>query len=102
MPNGDQAQPHNGSSRRNTDKYLSYLSELGAMAILAMVLYGVWDIMKVEGKLAIAAIIENTSAVESLKDVNDKILDHLKKLEVKGNVYRNPGLYGPPYSRDSD
>ncbi len=96
MSNGDP--PPTAESRRNTDKYLSYLRELGAMAILAMVLYGVWDIMKVEGKLAIAAIIENTSAVESLKDVNDKILDHLKKLEVKGNVYRsNLGAYGPPY-----
>ena len=97
MPNGEHPQQAT-ESRRNTDKYLSYLRELGAMAILAMVLYGVWDIMKVEGKLAIAAIIENTSAVESLKDVNDKILDHLKKLEVKGNVYRsNLGAYGPPY-----
>ena len=102
MPNGNEQHPPNGTSRRNTDKYLSYLRELGAMAILAMVLYGVWDIMKVEGKLAIAAIIENTSAVESLKDVNDKILDHLKKLEVKGDVYRNPNIYGPPYSRDSE
>lgn len=96
MPNGDQQQQPNGT-RRNTDKYLSYLRELGAMAILAMVLYGVWDIMKVEGKLAIAAIIENTSAIESLKDVNDKILDHLKKMEAQSNVYRNQNLYGPPY-----
>lgn len=87
-------------TRRNTDKYLSYLRELGAMAILAMVLYGMWDVIKMEGKLAIAAVIENTSAIESLKEVNDKILDHLKKMEVKGNVYRNPGAYGPPYYRD--
>jgi len=67
------------------------------MAILAMVLYGMWDVIKMEGKLAIAAVIENTGAIESLKETNDKILDHLKKMEVKGNVYRNPGLYGPPY-----
>lgn len=92
----DQVQ-NNGSTRRNTDKYLSYLRELGAMAILAMVLYGVWDIFKEEGKLAIAAIIENTSAIESLKDVNDKILDHLKRLEVSRDAYRNPNMYGPPY-----
>ncbi len=98
MANGNEQQ-QTLDTRRNTDKYLSYLRELGAMAILAMVLYGVWDIMKVEGKLAIAAIIENTSAIESLKEVNDKILDNLKKQEVTRNVYRsNLGAYGPPYS----
>lgn len=99
MANGDRQTDSSGSdSRKNTDKYLSYLRELGAMAILALVLYGVWDIFKEEGKLGIAAIIENTAAIESLKDMNDKILDHLKKLEVKGNVYRsNIGAYGPPY-----
>jgi hypothetical protein len=104
MSNGQTTPPNQpNGTRRNTDKYLSYLRELGAMAILAMVLYGVWDIFKAEGKLAIAAIIENTSAIESLKDVNDDILDHLKKLEVKGNVYRsNLGAYGPHYyGRDS-
>lgn len=91
------------AERRNTDKYLSYLRELGAMAILAMVLYGVWDIFKEEGKLAIAAIIENTTAIESLKDTNDNILDHLKKQEVTRNVYRsNLGSYGPPYPRSRD
>lgn len=97
MTNGNEGRQPDGGSRRNTDKYLSYLRELGAMAILAMVLYGVWDIFKEEGKLGIAAIIENTAAMESLRDTNDKILDHLKRLEVKGNVYRNPGAYGPPY-----
>lgn len=95
MANGDQQ--NKTESRRNTDKYLSYLRELGAMAILAMVLYGMWDVIKMEGKLAIAAVIENTSAIESLRDVNEKILDQLKKQEVRGNVYRNPGAYGPPY-----
>lgn len=102
MSNGDQTQQQKTDTRRNTDKYLSYLRELGAMAILAMVLYGMWDVIKMEGKLAIAAVIENTSAIESLKEVNDKILDHLKKMEVKGNVYRNPGVYGPPYPRDPE
>jgi len=97
MPNGNEQQQHPNGTRRNTDKYLSYLRELGAMAILAMVLYGVWDITKIEGKLAIAAIIENTAAITSLKDVNDKILDYLKKQEATHNVYRNPNLYGPPY-----
>ena len=96
MSNGSEEQQKT-ESRRNTDKYLSYLRELGAMAILAMVLYGMWDVIKMEGKLAIAAVIENTSAIESLRDVNDKILDQLKKAEVRGNVYRNPGAYGPPY-----
>lgn len=101
MSNGETTQQKT-DTRRNTDKYLSYLRELGAMAILAMVLYGMWDVIKMEGKLAIAAVIENTSAIESLKEVNDKILDHLKKMEVKGNVYRsNLGAYGPPYPRDN-
>ncbi len=90
------SQPPN-DTRRNTDKYLSYLRELGSMAILAMVLYGVWDIFKEEGKLGIAAIIENTSAIESLKETNDKILDHLKRMEATRDAYRNPSLYGPPY-----
>jgi hypothetical protein len=72
------------------------------MAILAMVLYGMWDVIKMEGKLAIAAVIENTAAIESLKDVNENILDHLKKQEVTRNVYRsNLGAYGPPYPRDN-
>ncbi len=100
MSNGQTTPPNQqpNGTRRNTDKYLSYLRELGAMAILAGVLYGVWDIFKFEGQLAIAAIIENTSAIESLKDTNDKILDHLKRQEAKGNVYRsNIGAYGPPY-----
>ncbi len=99
MANGQPTNPQSTpESRRNTDKYLSYFRELGAMAILAMVLYGMWDVIKMEGKLAIAAVIENTSAIESLKDTNDKILDHLKKMEVKGNVYRSTlGTYGPPY-----
>ena len=96
MPNGNDHKA-DGGTRRNTDKYLSYLRELGAMAILAMVLYGVWDIFKIEGKLGIAAIIENTAAVQSLKDVNDKILDHLKKQEALHNVYRSNPTYGPPY-----
>jgi hypothetical protein len=102
MTNGNDTQRQTSESRRNTDKYLSYLRELGAMAILAMVLYGMWDVIKMEGKLAIAAVIENTAAIESLKDVNENILDHLKKQEVTRNVYRsNLGAYGPPYPRDN-
>jgi len=99
MSNGQNTpQQSSNGSRRNTDKYLSYLRELGAMAILAGVLYGGWDIFKTEGKFAIAAIIENTSAIESLKETNDKILEHFRKTEVTRNVYRsNPGAYGPPY-----
>lgn len=99
MANGEQQRPE---TRRNTDKYLSYLRELGAMAILAMVLYGMWDVIKMEGKLAIAAVIENTAAIESLRDVNNEILDYLKKQEATRNVYRNPGIYGPPYPRPGD
>ncbi len=95
----------NGESRRRIDKhnvYLPYLRELGAMAILALVLYGVWDVGKNEGRAAITAIEQQTSAIRSLTAVNSKILDHLKRVEANRNAYSNPGVFGPnnPYGRD--
>ncbi len=81
-------------ARRNSDKaniYLPYVRELGAIVILAMVLYGVWDIIKVEGQLGISAINNNTKAVESLVAVQDKLLVQLRRLEEAHNasVQRN-------------
>lgn len=95
-------QQDNGAQRRLQDKhnvYLPYLRELGAMAILAGTLYGVWDIFKSEGRLAIEAVDKQTAVLNNLVSVQTKILSHLKRQEDNVNVYRNPRTFGPPYSR---
>lgn len=98
MANGDTSQQQR---TRTADKWLPYMRELGAMAILAMVLYGVWDIFKNEGRLAIEAVDKQTNSINNLTTVQTKILDHLKRQEVNANAsYSNPGVFGPPYSRN--
>ena len=76
--------------RRTMDKhnaYLPYLREIGAMAVLVMVLYGVWDVIKVEGQLAVGAIEENTAAIHGLTAIQDKLLIHLNRVEATHAIY---------------
>ncbi len=99
MSNGNDTQT--AQQRRAQDRhniYLPYLRELGAMAILAGVLYGVWDIFKNEGRLGIEVVEKQTAMIERLIQVQEKILTHLQRQEDnrRANVYSNPGIYGPP------
>lgn len=92
-------------NRRMVDKhsvYLPYIRELGAVTILAMVLYGVWDIIKIEGQLGIDAVHKNTAAINSLIATQDKMVIFLTRLEVTRNASFERRFVGPPYPRSRD
>ena len=97
MSNGEQTTKTTGT--RAYDKaqgYLPYMRELGAMAILALVLYGSWDIVKTQGNDFIIAYSKQTTVLENLVTVQTQILQHLRSQEARGsNVYSNPGVFGP-------
>lgn len=102
MANDTQPETHRTRLSDKHNVYLPYLRELGAMAILAGTLYGVWDVFKAEGRFAIEAVEKQTAVLNNLVSVQTSILNHLKRQEDNRNVYRNPGAFGPPYVRDRD
>jgi hypothetical protein len=89
--------------RRTVDRhniYLPYIREVGAMVLLAMVLYGVWDVIKGEGQLIADAVGNNTSAIGSLVTVQNKLLIHLNRTEATHAIFQMQNINNAKEYRD--
>lgn len=89
----------NGHVKESMPTLLVYLRELGSMALLGLVLYGVYDITKTQGRDLVEVLESLRTTIENQSNIQKEVLKSIQAREARRDYERsNPNWnnIGPP------